>query len=333
MIISFFKDQVEFITIYFINFGLIILFYTLSTDHTIEIIYPFLISIFTLSVFLVFKGFGYFEFNRSLKRSSGKEVNILNEYTEEEKEVVRVIKEMERYYIDEISRIKNNNLKKNKFISQWIHNMKTPVSVIDLVVQRFKLGEIDIKDTIKGVYDENTRLFNNLEQVLDMLRLEDFSKDYISAETSLNELLKSVINEKKNQFIYNKVYPKIEIDSDVMILTDLKWSKVMLSQILSNAIKYSADENQKKMIYFTINKLGNVVILNIRDEGVGIQKYDIGRIFEPFFTGDNGRKFKDSSGIGLFIVKEICEKLNHKIEISSKYGTGTTVKIKYLSKL
>ena len=333
MILNFFKDQIEFITTYFINFGLLILFYTLSTEHTIEIIYPLLISIFTLSVFLIFKGFRYFEFNRSLKRSSGKEVNILNQYTEEEKEVVRVIKGMERYYIDEISMIKNNNLKKNKFISQWIHNMKTPVSVIDLVIQRFKLGEIDIDETIKGVDEENTRLFNNLEQVLDMLRLEDFSKDYIPVETSLNELLKSVINGKKNQFIYNKVYPKVDIDNDVMILTDLKWSKVMLSQIISNAIKYSADENQKKVVYFSINRLGNRVVLNIRDEGVVIQGYDLGRIFEPFFTGDNGRTFKNSSGIGLFIVKEICEKLNHKISISSEYGSGTTVKITYLSKL
>ena len=105
----------------------------------------------------------------------------------------------------------------------------------------------------------------------------------------------------------------------------------MLSQIISNAIKYSSDHDKSKNIYFSISKEEKYTVLEIRDEGIGIPEYDIDRVFEPFFTGENGRRIKKSSGIGLYICKLIAEKLGHKIHIKSKVGQGTIVKLRYLS--
>jgi signal transduction histidine kinase len=73
--------------------------------------------------------------------------------------------------------------------------------------------------------------------------------------------------------------------------------------------------------------------LTIKDEGIGIPEYDIGKVFEPFFTGDNGRKGYHSSGIGLYFCKEVCNMLGHSINISSGHNEGTSVKITYLAKL
>lgn len=330
----FLKDNLSYIATYFISFFVVVLFYSIATKHAIEIVYPLALSIFIILVFLTFKWFKYYSFSCKLDKCSGKEANIIEGYSQEEKKVVEVIEDIKATYIKEINKITSDNLKDNKFISQWIHNMKTPVSVIDLVVQRVKKDEITIGEAMESISEENSRLLGNLEQVLNILRLEDFSRDYIPESINLVKLLKETINEKKNQFIYNNIFPKFESDNeDVQVFTDPKWNKVMLEQFISNAIKYSSSKEEKKYIFFNIKKKDDKVLLTIKDEGVGIPDYDMKRIFEPFFTGENGRNFKNSSGIGLFICKEISNKLNHTINISSEVGMGTEIKIQYLSRL
>ena len=330
----FLKDNISYIATYFISFFFVALFYSISTNHAIEVIYPLSLSIFIIIVFLIFKWIRYYSFNCKLDKCSGKEANIIEGYSQEEKKVVEVIENIKESYIKEINKITSDNLKDNKFISQWIHNMKTPVAVIDLVAQGVKRNEITIEEAMESISEENTRLLINLDQVLNLLRLEDFSRDYVPESINLVKLLKETINEKRNQFIYNNIFPKFECkDEGVQVFTDPKWNKVMLEQFISNAIKYSSSKEEKKYVWFNIKKKGDKVILTIKDEGVGIPDYDIKRIFEPFFTGENGRIFKNSSGIGLYICKEISSKLNHSINISSEVCKGTEIEIHYLSKL
>ncbi|MDF2567362.1 MAG: sensory transduction histidine kinase, partial [Oscillospiraceae bacterium] len=149
----------------------------------------------------------------------------------------------------------------------------------------------------------------------------------------LTESLKKVINTKKNQFIYQHVFPKFDINEPFLILTDSKWNELILDQVISNAIKYSMEEKTSHYVYFDIQKQKEMTILSIKDEGIGIPEYDISRVFEPFFTGENGRKYKNSTGIGLYVCAEIAQKLGHKIEIQSDLNQGTVVKISYLSKM
>ena len=170
------------------------------------------------------------------------------------------------------------------------------------------------------------------------MRLEDFSMDYVPEALNLYDSLKNVINERRSQFIHNNVFPKVQCDCNAeKILTDTKWNEFMMGQIISNAIKYSRIYNEDKEVckhvYFHIGKQNKYIVLTIRDEGVGIPHYDINRVFEAFFTGENGRKYKQSTGIGLYICKVISEKLGHEILIESEEGNGTKLQIKYLSKL
>lgn len=333
MFVKFLKDEKGYIITYFLNFALIIYFYDLSCDHSVEILYPLAISVFVLTIFLGTKFYRFYSFNSSVKKISKRNIGSTECFTEEEKAVINAVRNLDKSYIEEIGENESRRLKQNKFVSQWIHNMKTPVSVIDLIIQRMKMNEVSVEDGLQGVDDENKRLLNYLEQVLSILRLDEFSKDYLPEEVSLCEMVKEVINERKNQFIYSGIFPSVDIAEEVKVLTDRKWAKAVIDQIVSNAVKYSKGYSSDNKIFIKSEYIKNNVVLVIEDHGIGIPKQDIRRIFEPFFTGDNGRKFKNSSGIGLYIVKEIADRLGIKVDIDSTEGEGTTVKIAYLAKL
>jgi len=252
----------------------------------------------------------------------------------EEKVINRVINSIHERYIHEINNIKGESENKTRFLSQWIHNLKTPVSVIDLIIQKCTEEKIDPFNSIESIKEENNKLYNSLEQVLNIIRLENFEKDYETNTVELISTLKKIINSRKNQFIYNNVFPRLNCDQEeIYVISDGKWNEVMIEQIVSNAIKYSGKEQESKNIYFSISKDKNHTMLSIKDEGAGIPQWDIKRVFEPFFTGENGRKFRDSTGIGLYICEQIAKKLGQDIKIKSEVGQGTEVTITYLSKL
>ena len=205
------------------------------------------------------------------------------------------------------------------FMNQWIHQMKTPVSVVALITQK-EHGE-----TFESIAEEIDRMKYGLEMVLHMARLETFEQDFYVERVSLKTLAQEVISENKRFFIRNYVYPKMKITQDYIVETDRKWLRFIVNQILSNAIKYSAGSGQNiTMIAF---KRGKSVVLEIQDHGVGIPKEDLPRVFRLFYTGENGRKFKESTGVGLYLVKNIVERLNHEIKIESETGKGTKVRI------
>ena len=98
----------------------------------------------------------------------------------------------------------------------------------------------------------------------------------------------------------------------------------MLEQILSNAIKYS---NTSDKIEISAKEFNSKLELIIKDQGIGIPEEDLPRVFDPFFTGNNGRNERGSTGVGLYMVKAISKKLGHTVEIESPQASGTMVKI------
>jgi two-component system, OmpR family, sensor histidine kinase YxdK len=99
----------------------------------------------------------------------------------------------------------------------------------------------------------------------------------------------------------------------------------MLSQLIHNAVKYS--KGKSKSISISIYDRGGEAVLEVKDYGVGIPESDKQRVFEPFYTGENGRKFRESTGMGLYLTSEAAKQLGHRIEIDSKAGEGTTIRI------
>jgi two-component system, OmpR family, sensor histidine kinase YxdK len=334
VLVNFLQDHILFAFMYFISSLLIALFYRISTGTDVEWAYPLLISAFIFAVFIFIRWFQYYPFNLRIQKSTEDFYHDLSPLTREQKETTSVIEKIYQRSMEKTNIIQIDNKNRLHFMTQWIHNMKTPISVVALVIQKTQRGEMSPDKALTDIKEENERLLSLMEQTLQFIRLEDFPKDYLPEKLDLNASLKRAINTRKNQFIYNNVFPRIEsADEPVYVFSDAKWNEVVLEQLISNAIKYSGNQQLSKNVYFNIEKTRDHVLLKIRDEGIGIPEYDIPRVFEAFFTGDNGRNYRNSTGIGLYICKVVTEKLGHKINLQSKVGQGTEVTIEYLAKM
>ena len=158
-----------------------------------------------------------------------------------------------------------------------------------------------------------------MEMVLTYLKMGSESTDYVFREVSLDKMIREAIRKFRGDFIIKKlrlVYEPVE----KTVVSDEKWLSFVVEQILSNALKYTKKGSVR--IY-----MESPETLCIADTGIGIAPEDIPRIFEKGFTGGNGRGDKRASGIGLYLCREICRRLGHRIAISSVVDEGTTVRI------
>ncbi|WP_296360981.1 sensor histidine kinase [Virgibacillus sp.] len=229
-------------------------------------------------------------------------------------------------YAEEIEQLKEQKQMEFHFIQQWVHQMKTPVSVMHLTLQKEKLQLS--QNFLHSMHEELERMQQGLDLALYQSRLQKFDRDFQVQQIVLRDLVKDIIQEFKSSFIRNQVYPELTIEEKYVVTTDSKWLRFVISQAVSNAIKYSKDEVAK--IYFcTSLSDDHKLVLQITDTGYGIPREDINRVFDPFFTGKNGRKFRESTGMGLFLSKQICTELGHELTITSEEGKGTTVSIHF----
>ncbi|MBU3156088.1 sensor histidine kinase [Clostridium estertheticum] len=345
LILAVLKKEKAAIIIYLLNTVVLVSFYYLIFNSR-EIIYPIAVSSFFLMIFIIYKISEYNNFYIRLNEAKTSP-NYKGKF-DGNVEVFEVINEMHDNYINKFYKMKNRIKERDTLMAQWVHNMKTSITVIDLASEKglnhykrclniddvsseIPLKDLEDSDFLYDILEENKKLQDNLEETLNLFRLDEFAKDYIPEKVNLREIVNSAVNNKKREFIYSKVFPKVIIDEKYYIYTDKKWSKYMLEQIITNAIKYSEKENS--YVTFSLVEDDNYIILSVEDKGIGIRKEDISRVFEAFFTGSNGRNNKKSSGIGLYMVKLVADELGHKIHINSNVGEGTIVEISYLSKL
>lgn len=205
-----------------------------------------------------------------------------------------------------------------EYIELWIHEIKIPIATSKMIVENNK------SEITKSIDEELDKIENYIEQALYYARSNTVEKDYIIKKNNLKDIVSSTILKNKTTLIQNNV--KIEMENlEEEVYTDSKWCVFILSQIIQNAIKYSKKQNKEIKLYAE-NKKENV-ILYIKDNGIGIDKAEIGRVFEKGFTGTNGRQEKKSTGIGLYLCKKLCDKLCIGLEIASEKEIGTEVKL------
>lgn len=192
------------------------------------------------------------------------------------------------------------------YLELWIHEAKTPISAISLL------------NRDANITAELTTLDNYLEQILYFTRSKNANQDYLFNSFKLSQIIERVL--EKNRVILQKKQISLQVSNlDTKVSTDAKWLEFIINQILQNSIKYGA-----KNIKIYAEKSSNDTLLNIVDDGIGISTKDLPRVFEKSFTGQNGRKFSStySTGMGLHIVKNLCTKLGHDIEIISTDKTS-----------
>lgn len=310
------------IVFYLVNTVVLLLIFNLTVTEAV-IAYPTLISLMILAVYLTIKAVslhGFLNGLDSAKQSKGYEPA---PETCKESHVFETIEEIHANYNDKITAMNEKLAGRNSMFSSFIHNMKSSVAVIKLACTNKSLEALD------DIELENEKLKSNLEQSLNILRLDEFSNDYVPERVDLHALVSTVINEKKRDFIYAGVFPRLSGET-AYIYTDKKWCAYILEQIISNAIKYSLPD---KNVYIEISTGEKRTVLTIRDEGIGIEPADISRVFDLFFTGKNGRDHKAATGIGLFMVRHIAKQLGIEVSLTSTVGAGTSVSLSFLSKL
>lgn len=227
----------------------------------------------------------------------------------------------------EINKSMNEEIKKyslnlqdfKEYIEMWIHEVKLPLSSINLIVHNHK--ELSNKKMIEQL----KRIDDDVEQVLYYVRSENAEKDYLINDTNLKKVISNIAIKNKD-ILLEKNIEFIAENTDINVLTDSKWLEFIVGQIISNSIKYMKD-NKDSYIKISTVETENEVSLKVYDNGIGISNKDIVKVFDKTFTGHNGRKIGTSTGMGLYIVKKLCNKLGHKIRIASQENEFTEVEI------
>ncbi|WP_040214675.1 sensor histidine kinase [Clostridium polynesiense] len=205
-----------------------------------------------------------------------------------------------------------------EYIETWVHEIKTPIASTRLIIENNQ------NEITRNIAYEIKTIESYIEQVLYYSRSNNVSKDYIIKEISLASLVKSVIKRNSRDFINKRISIDIE-GVEGSVYSDTKWLEFILNQIIINSIKYSKEKVGKVKIYSIRNE--NNIVLKIEDNGIGIINKDINRVFEKGFTGENGRKLRRSTGIGLFLCKTLCDQLGLGLTLTSQAGEGTNVSI------
>lgn len=211
------------------------------------------------------------------------------------------------------------------YYTMWIHQIKTPIAALRLLQQR--MAEEDMHgNEARQSQVELFKIEQYAEMALHYARLDSISSDMLFKKYDVNVIIKQAVKKYGVLFIGSGLSFAME-DFTCRAVTDEKWLGFVVEQILANALKYTNEGGIR--IYGTDEKSGKyegeVSHIVIEDTGIGIRESDLPRIFERGFTGYNGRMGKKSTGIGLYLCREIMDKLSHTIEVKSIEGKGTKV--------
>ena len=197
------------------------------------------------------------------------------------------------------------------YYTMWVHQIKTPISAMKLLIQT---SESEISSDLSS---ELFKIEQYVEMVLSYIRLGSNENDFVIKEYDLDNIVRQAIRKYAPLFIRKKINLDFQ-PTTYKVLTDEKWLVFVIEQLLSNAIKYT---NKGKISIYPLEDKKLV----IEDTGIGISQEDIPRIFDKGFTGYNGRTDKKATGLGLYLCKNILDKLSHKISIESEVGVKTKV--------
>lgn len=231
-----------------------------------------------------------------------------------EKQYQKLLAVQHQDKVNRLSKVDHERQDMLDYYAMWVHQIKTPIAGMSLVLQSAKIEE---KEILK---EELFRIEQYVEMVTSYLRLQSEQHDFVIKKYPVTEMVHAVVKKFSGQFIYRKIKLNMEIE-EKQVLTDAKWMMFILEQILSNALKYT--EKGSIAISFQDNQL------SVKDTGIGIEKEDLPRIFEKGYTGYNGRMHQKSSGIGLYLVKQAADRISCKIRVESESGQGTRVTITF----
>lgn len=212
-----------------------------------------------------------------------------------------------------------------EYVELWIHEIKLPVASLRLAIHNQGEKQDPARQKMTGAIH---RIQGYLDQILYYVRSENTEKDYRIRYCSLSDLIRAVAMENKDELLGSRIQLEVSV-GDIQVLTDEKWLIFILNQLINNSIQYCDREKEEQKICLKAHVEGQRVILQVYDNGIGMPSQDVPRAFEKSFTGENGRNYRRSTGMGLYIVKKMCGRLGHKIWLESTRGEYTKVTLEF----
>lgn len=241
-------------------------------------------------------------------------------YTIEDEIYQELLRKVGSSAIEEIHKIEDEQKEYEDYIEQWIHEVKTPITSIHLMLENRISENPGLK---RDLNVELSRLENDVELALYYARSEQIYRDYLIQKLNVRKVLLKVVNKNRTVIMNSSVAIDLDCDEALYAYGDEKWLVFMLTQVLLNAIKYKAEADAK--VVMRAKRDNKRIVLNIIDNGKGIKKEELPRIFDKGFTGSNGRDNEKSTGMGLYLVHKLCEKLEIDIKADSVYGEFTEI--------
>ena len=209
-----------------------------------------------------------------------------------EQQYYELLKVISKDAIERVEQADRDATQYKEFVEQWIHEFKTPLTAMNLIVA-------NDGDTRK-LRKELKRLDNLTDQVLHFARLQSIEKDKQFEHFAVAPLLNAIVKNQMDVLIAARM--QVVITGDAMLYTDQKAVQFIVTQLLINSAKYCPGS--------TITMTLSEQTFTYEDNGIGILPHELPRIFERGYTGTNGRQLGTSTGMGLYIVANLCKELH-----------------------
>ncbi len=200
------------------------------------------------------------------------------------------------------------------FVTKWAHDIKVPISALRLILESY---ESHLPQEFYQKMDtEISKIQQGTQTILYNIKSNTFYHDYSISRVRTKKLIADVLKEYSNFFSYKKINILIT-GEDHLVLTDEKWSSYIISQIISNAVKYTPDNGD---ITIVTRRDHRKTTISIRNSGMGISQRDIGQVFAEGYTSSLDRSGMKATGYGMYLAKKLSDKLGHELLVVSEPG-------------
>jgi OmpR family two-component system sensor histidine kinase YxdK len=310
-----------------------------------DILYAGLLGLFFFCVYLVAEYWIRRPFYQALAERLQTEANLeeISTFTKgctyEQRLFLELLHKYHRQFMKERIKLEESYKFYEWFVNRFAHQMKTPITVLQLLEGELKeqLERLETevpslqtevnacKTALHSMQVERDRLNQSVHLMLHTARLTSFQFDAHMETFDCLGLLRSIVNAYKSQWVHFSLYPRIESERErVEVRSDQKWFHFMCDQIVRNALQYGHTETSAEFV-IRVQVYDDRTEIQFCDRGIGIPARDLPHVFKPFYTGVNGRMHSRATGMGLYLVKQVADRLGHQVSIQSTEGKGTTV--------
>ena len=229
----------------------------------------------------------------------------------------RLLTAMEALYRRRVTSDDQRYRQMTDYYTLWGHQIKTPIAAMRLL-----LAQEDSR-MARQLSGELFKIEQYAEMALHYMRLDSQASDFVFSPCDLQEVCARLARKFAAMFVAKGLSLQIDVPKGTVQRSDEKWLSLALEQLLSNAIKYTAKGGVR------IAWAADTRTLTVSDTGIGISPQDLPRVFEQGFTGYNGRVDRESTGIGLFLCREVCRRLGIGVRLDAQPGQGTQAILRF----